>query len=190
MASENVNKYIEKRYDRWLDYAKYICSLSSMSGEEIDVLNEVLITILEKADAETDRMLETKRGKYTELDYYIIGSIKLNATSDTAPYRHKYKSLPIDDNVEWCRLNIVDRDEGEGEGENKEQYVLGRFREVREIIKSLGLSEKATKIFTWKFFAGESFSDWPGKESKKELYAVYKKTLKAVIDKKNGKLLV
>lgn len=85
MASEALNKYIEKRYDRWLDYAKYICSLSSMSGEEIDVLNKVLITILEKADAETDRMLETKRGKYTELDYYIIGSIKLNATSDTAP---------------------------------------------------------------------------------------------------------
>ena len=23
MASEALNKYIEKRYDRWLDYAKY-----------------------------------------------------------------------------------------------------------------------------------------------------------------------
>lgn len=186
MASEALNKYIEKRYDRWLDYAKYICSLSSMSGEEIDVLNEVLITILEKADAETDRMLETKRGKYTELDYYIIGSIKLNATSDTAPYRHKYKSLPIDDNVDWCRLNIVD--EEDDEKEDKKQYVLDRFQEVRQIIESLGLSEKAIKVFTWKFFAGESFADWPEKESKKELYAVYKRVFKTILDKKAGNL--
>lgn len=28
MASEALNKYIKKRYDRWLDYAKYHCSLA------------------------------------------------------------------------------------------------------------------------------------------------------------------
>lgn len=40
MASEALNKYIEKRYDRWLDYAKYHCSLAGMTDEAIDVLNE------------------------------------------------------------------------------------------------------------------------------------------------------
>ena len=38
MASEALNKYIKKRYDRWLDYAKYHCSLAGMSSEAIDVL--------------------------------------------------------------------------------------------------------------------------------------------------------
>ena len=36
MASEALNKYIEKRYDRWLDYAKYHCSLAGMSSEAIE----------------------------------------------------------------------------------------------------------------------------------------------------------
>ena len=44
MASEALNKYIEKRYDRWLDYAKYHCSLAGMTDEAIDVLNEVMCT--------------------------------------------------------------------------------------------------------------------------------------------------
>ena len=43
MASEALNKYIEKRYDRWLDYAKYHCSLAGMTDEAIDVLNEVCV---------------------------------------------------------------------------------------------------------------------------------------------------
>jgi hypothetical protein len=49
MASEALNKYIEKRYDRWLDYAKYHCSLAGMSSEAIDVLNEVMCMLLQKA---------------------------------------------------------------------------------------------------------------------------------------------
>ena len=37
MASEALNKYIEKRYDRWLDYAKYHCSLAGMTDERSNV---------------------------------------------------------------------------------------------------------------------------------------------------------
>ena len=48
MASEALNKYIEKRYDRWLDYAKYHCSLAGMADEAIDVLNEVMCMLLQK----------------------------------------------------------------------------------------------------------------------------------------------
>ena len=186
MASEAVNKYIEKRYDRWLDYAKYHTSLAGIGDEAKDVLNEVLAMLLEKPEAETERMLGSKQGKYTELDFYILQMIKLNATSDTSPYRHKYKPIPVDDNVDWCRLNIVDEEEEE---EDRKQYVLDRFHEVRQIIESLGLSEKAVKIFTWKFFAGESFADWPGKEGKKELYLIYRDVLGAILDKKRGGLL-
>lgn len=56
-------------------------------------------------------------------------------------------------------------------------------------IDQLSLSEKAKRIFAWKFFAGESFADWSGPESKKELYEIYKRVFKAILDKKDGKLL-
>lgn len=185
MANEVLNKYIEKRYERWLDYAKYHCSLSGMIGEEIDILNEVLAMLLEKPQSYLLRLLGSKQGKYTELDFYILQMIKLNIISDTSPYRHKYRSIPKDENVDWRKLNIPDEVEEE---EDRGTYILKRFQEVRDIIKELRLSDKALRIFTWKFFAGESFSDWPGPENRKELYEIYKKTLKAVIDKKDGKL--
>lgn len=188
MANEVLGKYIKKRYERWLDYARYHCSLSSMGGEEIDVLNEVLAMLLEKPETYVLKLLESKQGKYTELDFYILQMIKLNVTSDTSPYRHKYKPLPINDNVDWRKLNIVDNVEEDDE-EDKSGYIFNRFQEVREIIEGLGLSEKAKRIFTWKFFAGESFADWPGPENKKELYQIYKSVLKAMQDKKRGILL-
>ena len=186
MASEAVNKYIEKRYDRWLDYAKYHTPLAGIGDEARDVLNEVLAMLLEKPEAETERMLGSKQGKYIELDFYILQMIKLNATSDTSPYRHKYKPIPVDGNVDWCRLNIVDEEEEE---EDRKEYVLDRFHEVWQIMESLGLSEKTVKVFTWKFFARESFADWPGKEGKKELYRIYKDVFQSILDRRKGRLL-
>lgn len=56
-------------------------------------------------------------------------------------------------------------------------------------IDQLGLSEKAKRIFAWKFFAGESFADWPGAENGKELYEVYQKVFNAILDQKKGMLL-
>ena len=56
-------------------------------------------------------------------------------------------------------------------------------------IDQLGLSEKAKSIFAWKFFAGESFADWPGAENRKELYEVYQKVFNAILDQKKGMLL-
>lgn len=187
MASEALNKYIEKRYDRWLDYAKYHCSLAGMDGEAIDVLNEVMCMLLQKDPEHLSQLMESKQGKYTELDFYILQMIKLNITSDTSPYRHKYKPIPIDDNVDWRRLNIIyDQDEEV----DKNEYILDRFQEVREILDSLEISENAMRIFRWKFFAGESFSDWSGPESKKELYEIYKHIFQIILEKKNGELLL
>ena len=65
MASEALNKYIKKRYDRWLDYAKYHCSLAGMSSEAIDVLNEVMCMLLQKPLEHLSRLMEAKQGKYT-----------------------------------------------------------------------------------------------------------------------------
>ena len=186
MASEALNKYIEKRYDRWLDYAKYHSSLAGMTDEAIDVLNEVMCMLLQKPLEHLSRLMEAKQGKYTELDFYILQMIKLNVTSDTSPYRHKYKPIPVDENVDWRRLNIIDEPD---DSPDHTEYIRERMQDVRNIIDQLGLSEKAKRIFAWKFFAGESFADWPGPENRKELYETYKSVFNAVMEKKDGKLL-
>ena len=186
MAREDLNKYITKRYDRWLDYSRYHCTQAGMPDESDDVLNEVIAMLLDKQIDDLDRMLESRKGKYRELDFYILRMIKLNIQSDTSPYRHKYKSIPTDDNVDWRRMNIT---EEELESSDNSDYIRYRLNDVRRILKEIGISDHAIRIFTWKFFAGQSFADWPGTESKKELYETYKNVLRSVRDKISGKLL-
>lgn len=113
--------------------------------------------------------------------------IKLNATSDTSPYRHKYKVIPADDNVDWRRLNIIDEPD---QSFDKAAYISEKMHEVRVILDSLDLSEKAIQIFSWKFFSGESYSDWPGEENSKELYSVYKQVFRMLMQRKEGKMLL
>ena len=47
METDIINSYITVRYDRWLDYSQYHCSLACMPDEALDVLNEVLAMLLE-----------------------------------------------------------------------------------------------------------------------------------------------
>lgn len=188
MGSDAVNDYIKKRYNRWLDYAKYHCSLAEIPNEAADVLNEVLLMLLEKPRDIVIRLLNSPRDKYTELDFYVLKMIKLNITSPTSPYQFKYKPIPQDSHVNWQQLNVTEEDEGE-EDEDKSSYVRRRFQEIRDILDELNFSEKAVRIFTWRFLADESFDSWPGPEKKRELYAVYKAVFRAILDKKEGKLL-
>lgn len=55
MASEAVNNYITKRYERWLDYSLYHCGLAGISDEATDVLNEVICSLLQKKSRLLDR---------------------------------------------------------------------------------------------------------------------------------------
>ena len=65
--------------------------------------------------------------------------IKLNVTSDTSPYRHKYKPIPVDENVDWRRLNIIDEPD---DSIDRTEYIRERMQDIRDMVDLLGLSEK------------------------------------------------
>ena len=179
MGTEIINSYITARYDRWLDYSKYHCSIACMPDEAIDVLNEVLVMLLEKDPAYLLRMYETKKGRYRELDYFVLQMIKLNITSVTSPYRHKYKPIPVDGNVDWQRLDIVDEIDQE---RDKAGGTLREMRLVRYIFDRLDLTELERQVFAFKFFAEGDFTEWPGTENKNVLYQAYKVVYSAIVE--------
>ncbi len=183
MISTSIEKYISKRYERWLDYAIYHCSLNDMKDEAMDVLNEVLLSLCRKNNDELKRMLESKKNGYTELDFFVLRMIKLNATSDTSPYRSKYKPMPVDRNVDYTRIEIEDMQDAQ---EDTPTSIFNRFEEIREVIVELDLSPLARKIFEYRFFCDESFSDWEGPESLKQMYEVYNGVLELIKRKING----
>lgn len=187
MATEEINKYVQKRYERWLDYASYQCSCVGIADEAIDVLNEVLLDLLQKPEDKLISLLTSKSGQYTELDYFVLRMIKLNATSDTSPYRHKYKAIPTDANISYTQLEIEEHiieDVFDTPGD-----IVEKMRIVRNAFDSLLVSDFAKKVFTYRFFCGEKFSEWEGEENEKELFDVYYKIVCMVKEIINGETL-
>lgn len=186
MATEEINIYIKKRYERWLDYASYHCSCAGIADEAIDVLNEVLLDLLQKPESKTTDLLRKKSGQYTELDYFVLRMIKLNATSATSPYRHKYKPIPVDANISYSQIEIEDQvdDDNDAPGD-----IVEKTRIVRKIFETLIISDYAKRVFIWRFFCGEKFSEWPGAETEKELFDVYYKVVNMVKEKIDNQTL-
>ena len=177
METDIINSYITVRYDRWLDYSQYHCSLACMPDEAVDVLNEVLAMLLEKEPAYLLQLYEAMKGRYRELDFFVLQMIKLNITSVTSPYRHKYKPLPVDENVNWQQLDIIDE---VNQGQDRAAIVLKEMRLIRFVFDRLELTDMERQVFAFKFFAGSTFAKWPGKESRKVLYESYKTVLTAI----------
>ena len=170
MASEAVNNYITKRYERWLDYSLYHCGLAGISDEATDVLNEVIFSLLQKQSKLLDKLLDTKKNGYTELDFFVLKMIKLNASSPTSQYRSRYKPLPVDDNVDYSRLDIEDIP---GDSVDRNAEILDRLHLVRDTFESLELGDLAAQVFEFHFFQDGNFSEWEGPETLKQLYEIY-----------------
>ncbi|MBB4036571.1 hypothetical protein GGR21_002477 [Dysgonomonas hofstadii] len=189
MTREELDKYISDGYYRWLDYAKYHCSHTSMDEEAIDVLNEVMVMLLEKYNRSHEYIIQLynkKKGTYRELDYYILQMIKLNIQSPTSPYRHKYRHLPVDANVDFQQLNLIEEEYVESDGPGE---ILKQVHLVRNIFESLQLSDKAKRLFSWKFFEGNSLSEWKGPEDKNYLCNTYNKILEMIKSAINGNII-
>lgn len=188
MASTLIEKYITKRYERWLDYSNYHCELAGMPDEASDVLNEVLCDLLQKDNAKLEKLLQAKKNGYTELDFFVLRMIKLNATSDTSPYRNKYKPcMPVDNDTDCSRLEIEDVFE---EVVDKNAIILDRFHQVRDALESLDLAPSAKRVFEFRFFEDGNFNEWDeGPETLKQLYEIYNKVLTLVKKKILGESL-
>jgi len=185
--TQEINQYLKKSYQRLLDYSIFHASRAGIPDEATDVLNEVILALLQMDDTRVMNLLSSKKIEKgierSELDWFIMKMIKLNCYSETAPYRAKLKQIHTS-NIDVCRLQIEDVDDC---AIDRAEVVLMRFKQVREAFDDLCLSQKGKQIFEYKFFEGQLFSEWKGKETKKELYEVYTKVtnlIKARIEKK------
>lgn len=168
-----INNYIGNGYNRFHDYAVYQSSQAGIPDEADDILGFVLLDILEKEESFLQQLYESKNknDQFRELDNYILRMIKLNATSDTSPYRHKILKtgkFKKDENADYTRLDIADEPYREID-EPAEQ--LANFRLIREIADRMDLSKWEYEIFRYRFLEGESISDLGFDEKeKKKLY--------------------
>lgn len=166
-----IETYIKKRYERWNDYAIFHTTQAGLIGENIDVLNEVLFSLLKKNETKLLEMLHAKKGQYCELDFFVLNMVKMNILSDTAPYRAKNKPIPKDSNVDYSTLEIEDTlsDEPDLATEFLEKYNL-----VCEIVDRLDLTMEERDVFFQVFINNNSISSLCENNTlKKKLYDQY-----------------
>ena len=172
---ESVKQYVTARYPRWEDFSKYTCEKAGIPDESIDVLNEVVIYLLKKDENNLIRMCRTKSncGKYMEIDILVLGMIRLNVFSPTSPYQHRYRRLPVDREVNFQRLQVIDEPYEEID---KPRIILKQMRLVRWIFNGLDLTEFEKRVFNFRFFEGNTLnSEWPGPETARQKYETYQR---------------
>lgn len=169
---QDLNRYISKRYYRWLDYSRYHCQINKMKGEERDVLNEVLVSLLEKDQDKILKMLSCSKDGYTELDFFIMRMVYLNITSSSSPYQIKNANRVVNKDINIERIDLPDESEV---SVDRSEEILAKMRKVRGILDELELSPRVHQIFVFHFFGGESFKKWEGPEKMSDLYATYNK---------------
>ena len=171
MDSE-IQKYINKRYDRWLDYSEYHCEKAGLKGEAGDVLNVVLLSLIQKDENSLLELFRRKKGQYSELDFYVLRMLKFNCVSDTAPYRAKNKPMPVDANVDPFKLDLIDE---QSVSPDLPGEYLEKYQTVCRIAERLDLDKTEKEVFQHAFILGEPIADMiEYSKMKKELYNYYK----------------
>jgi hypothetical protein len=185
VVSKSVNEYIINSYSRWNDYAQYQAGKAGIPDEAGDILNEVILSLLQKPSSQLKGLLSRKRQSfthkdqtYTELDYMVLRMIWLNTHSKTSPYRHKTKNVPLDLNISPEDVDIT-----EPPYDDHEINTLERTRKAREILDSLNIPAREKEIFSWKFFADNPLSSWQGPESYTVTCSIFNKVKRKMIDK-------
>lgn len=174
-----IRNYINERYDRWLDYSTYHCNRSGLKGHDVDLLNEVLISLLEKPKSQLMKLYEKKKPNgYRDIDYFVLRMIKLNATSKTAPYRWKNKPVPYDENTDYSELEIEDIQDND---EDRAGNILDKMNIVREALEDIEPHSDPLDIeaFYFRHFDGEPGRLWK-EGSDKDFYKRANKTLEDI----------
>lgn len=171
--SDPIRDYVTARYGRWLDYSRFHCSQAGIPDESVELLNECLLSVLKKDADYLLNLYKRKRQGYTELDYFVLKTIKLNAHSLSAPYRWKNKPIQRDTDIDFQRLRIIDEQDEESD---RPAEALKQMRLVRYVFNALELSEFERAVFEFRFINGENLSNWTGLESQKKAYSIYRQT--------------
>lgn len=181
MARKRIDNYITKAYERWLDYARFQCTRAGLQGQEVDVLNEVIIDIYEKKDIEfLENLLDQVKGEYTGLDAYVLRVIFRYAHMERANYRWKYCRTNIDSNNDLNSLAEHSEEDYDPTEQEDTKELIDPIQ-LNEIVMRSELSDFAKELFNWKINKRRKLKDWKGSETEKEVYHTYSKMIEYLL---------
>ena len=127
--------------------------MQGMAGEEVDLLNEVMLNLLEKSEEKLLGLYNKKHEQYRELDYFVLRMIKMN------------EPLPVDANINYSQLEVEDLEEDE---KDRAGVILEKTRIIREAVESFEdyMDPVDLDAFYFRYFDGELGTNWREESSK------------------------
>lgn len=180
MEQKNLNEYITEAYARWVEYAYFHVRQTGLQINPSEVVNDILCSFLERDTSKLERMVNTPANGATELDFFILRFIKISIHFPHSSFRYQ-RGQHCTTSLSEDLLNMPD----ETTSNDKDEIHLMIWNALGEIEASI----TAKQIFIWKFFDGNSLSQWPGRENKKFVYRSYHDVLIAVIRQIKVKLI-
>ena len=182
MASE-IDRYISKRYHAWLDYSTFHAGLEGFAWLAQDLLHTVLLNVLQKPQQKLIELYHRKKQGYTELDFFILAAIKLNAHSATSPFRYnEFEKLKYDLNIDLFDIEISDLEYEEDIFANR---FLSDLRLLRLAIEKGDLTSDEKIVCNWKLLFGSDVKEAPVNKKQCMKYRAYKIGSRKVIETYN-----
>jgi hypothetical protein len=74
--SRRVFTYIDEHYKRWMDFAAYHCSRVDKRTDLYQLMSDIQNEVLSLKTGTIARLMHTASGNFTELDFFVLRSIK------------------------------------------------------------------------------------------------------------------
>lgn len=167
--TEELNQYISRRYDSWLDYATYHCERSRLPLEPIEVLNDVLCSLMQGCPERIEKLYRERHKDLTSLDYFVLRVIRINIHSPRSRTRYR-KGQYCTHSVDWAVVAPSEQPACEEQDHTEEVLPM-----IRQLLSAMDIPERDKRIFAWRFFDGRSFEAWPGPERPRALQRIFRR---------------
>lgn len=77
--TNSIFSYIDQHYKRWVDFAAWHCKKAGTTQSLFQIMQDVESEILSLKTQVIASLISTVRGKYTDLDLFVLKRIKTKA---------------------------------------------------------------------------------------------------------------
>jgi hypothetical protein len=145
-----------------------------MAGEENDVLNEVMLSLLGKNPDKLSRLLDHRVGEYAALDFFVLKMIHTSVYSNGSEYKRKYRTVNVDRNVDYRGIEVPSTPYREDDGPKE---VFNKMESIRDAISGSKMSDSERDLIFHHVICGEPISSHSSGRRAYKIYALAVKKL-------------
>lgn len=140
-----LEPYIAKYYDRWLNYSQYICTRWGIRREAYDIMADALVGFCSKSDESLSDLLTLEQQGEHKLLMYVIKMIRFRA----ADFIRQKRVVSCDIEKHMYHLSAPGEDDFQSEISNELREAEAMLRDDSLVIPVASSSKTAISTGVW-----------------------------------------